>query len=116
MNVLLAACIGIVIVTANAQKLAFFHIRWRQKDDELTPLLRYYEKRIVISIVGMFIILNVYAFFHVIFKVDWRLSIAIMLLLAWLASNVALVFAMRYISLRKEIAERKMLRGEETRK
>ncbi|MDR1074342.1 MAG: hypothetical protein LBL45_11860 [Treponema sp.] len=111
----MATCIGIIIVTENAQILAFFHIRWRQKDDELPPLLKYYKKRIAISFISMFIITEICAFLGVLFQLDKRLFIAIAILLAWLGVNVGLAYAMRYISLRKEIAERKRLQGEEAR-
>jgi hypothetical protein len=108
MDILWTIFIALVIITANAQVVGFFHLQWPQEDDELTPLVKIYKKRIVISAIVMVLLTLPWGFLVMLWPQCQRLFGVIAIFLSWLAASVFATCVLRYISLRKELSKRKI--------
>jgi lipopolysaccharide export LptBFGC system permease protein LptF len=105
--------IVLFLLLVNGQIVTFFYTKWCQKDNELPPLLEYHKKWIIISAAIMFIVLGAGVSLGLLFQRQRLLFMVISVFLACLAVLVALHCTLQYVSLRKEIAERKLSRSKQ---
>ncbi|MDR1074339.1 MAG: hypothetical protein LBL45_11845 [Treponema sp.] len=109
----LIGCIGVILMSVNSEIVEFFCKKWRRKDDELPPLMERHKKRMVVFAVITFIIFAVGVSLGLLFQRQRLLFIVVSLFLGCSTAITVAHHALQYVSLRKEIAERKLSRSEQ---